>query len=79
MQDYSFRVFRRIFFTPDEAAQVISACEEHLLQSKVITAPFSAAEIQGEVLKQYLIDEDYTAPLKVEIALNVYTILSIRE
>ena len=44
---------------------------------QVITTPFSATQIQGGVLKQYLIDEDYTAPLKVEIALNVYSILLI--
>ena len=72
-----FQGFKRIFFTPDEVAQIISACEERLLQDKVITAPFTATEIQGGILKQYLIDDDYTAPLKVWFIFNIGIISSI--
>ena len=50
---------------PDEVAQIIASCEEQLLKSKVITAPFTAAEIQGGILKEHLIKEDYLAPHKV--------------
>ena len=57
--------FKRILFLQDEAAQVIAACEERLLKTKVIGAPFSVAEIQGGILKQHLIDEDYVALLMV--------------
>ena len=59
--------FKRILFSPDEVTQVIAACEERLLKTKVIGAPFSVAEIQGGILKQHLIDEDYTAPLMVNL------------
>ena len=60
--------FKRILFSPDEVAQVIAACEERLLKTKVIIAPFTVAEIQGGILKQHLIDEDYVAPLMVGLA-----------
>ena len=50
---------------PDEAAQIITAREERLLAEQVITAPFSVADIQGGIWKQYLIEEDYLAPNKV--------------
>ena len=58
-------------------AQIISACEERLIKDKVITAPFTATEIQGGVLKQYLIDDDYTAPLKVWFVFNMYHIICV--
>ena len=53
---------------PDEVAQIIAHCEEHLIKAKIITGPFSATEIQGGILKEYLIDEDYLAPQKVNFA-----------
>ena len=57
--------FKRIFYTPDEVAQIIAHCEEHLIKAKIITSPFSATEIQGGILKEHLTDEDYLAPQKV--------------
>ena len=59
--------FKRILFLPDKAAQVIAACKERLLKTKVIGAPFLVAEIQGGILKQHLINEDYAAPLMVSL------------
>ena len=56
--------FTRVFFTPDEAAQIISCCEEWVLTNKMITDRFTA-DIQGGVLKEHLIPEDYLAPQKV--------------
>ena len=50
---------------PDEVAQIIASCEEWLLESKVITEPFTVAEIQGGILKRHLTEEDYVAPYKV--------------
>ena len=50
---------------PDEVAQIITSCEERLLKNKVIAEPFTVAEIQGGILKKYLIEEDYLAPHKV--------------
>ena len=55
----------RVFFTPDKAAQIISCCEEQLLANKTITDRFSAADIQGGVLKEHLIPEDYLVTQKV--------------
>ena len=60
--------FRHIFYTPDEVAQIIAHCEERLIKAKIITGPFSATEIQGGILKEHLIDEDYLAPQKVNFA-----------
>ena len=60
--------FRRIFYMPDEVAQIIARCEECLIKAKIITGPFSTTEIQGGILKEYLIDEDYLAPQKVNFA-----------
>ena len=57
--------FKCIFYTPDEAAQIIAHCEERLIKAKIITSPFSATEIQGGILKEHLTDEDYLAPHKV--------------
>ena len=57
--------FRQILFMPDEAAEIISHCEERLMQNKTITEPFSAAQIQGGILKEHLIEEDYLTPPKV--------------
>ena len=55
---------------PDEAAQIIAHCEERLLKVKIITEPFSMAEIQGGILKVYLTDEDCLAPHKVNISFS---------
>ena len=52
---------------PDEAAEIITHCEERLIQNKTIAEPFTAAQIQGGILKEYLIEEDYLAPQKVKI------------
>ena len=54
-------------FTPDEAAQIIAQCEERLMKANIISQPFTATEIQGGILKEYLQDEDYLAPYKVTI------------
>ena len=50
---------------PNEAAQIITTCDERLLASHIITAPFSMAEIQGGILKDHLVEDDYLAPNKV--------------
>ena len=55
---------------PDEVAQIIAHCEEWLLKAKIITEPFSVAEIQGGILKEYLTDEDYLTPHKVNISFS---------
>ena len=60
--------FRCIFYMPDEVEQIIAHCKECLIKAKIITGPFSATEIQGGILKEYLIDEDYLAPQKVNFA-----------
>ena len=52
---------------PDKAAQIIAHCEGRLIKAKIITEPFSVAEIQGGILKEHLTDEDYLAPHKVNI------------
>ena len=52
-------------FTPIKVAHVIPACENRLLTSKVIEHPFTIEEIRGGALAQYLIMDDYYAPLKV--------------
>ena len=54
---------------PDEAAQIIAHCEEQLLKAKIME-PFSVAEIQGGILKEYLTNEDYLAPHKVNISFS---------
>ena len=64
--------FRCIFYMPDEAAQIISHCEECQIKAKIITGPFSATEIQGGILKEYLIDEDYLAPQKVNFTNHLH-------
>ena len=65
--------FHQILFTSDEAAEIISHCEERLLQNKTITEPFSAPQVQGGILKEHLIEEDYLAPQKVIVILNFYS------
>ena len=58
---------------PDEVAQIIAHCEECLIKAKIITGPFSATEIQGGILKEYLIDDDCLAPQKVNFADHHYS------
>ena len=60
--------FRHIFNMPDEVAQIIAHCEECLIKAKIITT-----EIQGGILKKYLIDDDYLAPQKVNFADHHYS------
>ena len=55
---------------PDKAAQIIVHCEEQLIKAKIITEPFSVAEIQGDILKEHLTDEDYLVPHKVNISFS---------
>ena len=50
---------------PDEMAQVIAHCEEHLMRDKTITGPLTVTEIQGGILKDHLTEEDYLTPHKV--------------
>ena len=45
----------------------ITQCEERLIQEKVIMEPFTVTQIQGGILKEYLIEEDYLAPQKVKL------------
>ena len=52
---------------PDEVAQIITHCEERLMKAKMITKPFSVTEIQGSILKEHLVEEDYLVPHKVSI------------
>ena len=51
--------FKWILYTPDEAAQIIASCEGRLLKAGTIKEPFTAMEIQGGILKEYLIEDDY--------------------
>ena len=62
---FGIQGFTRVFFTLHEAVQIISCCEEQLLTNKMITDRFSAADIQGGVLKEHLMPEDYLAPQEV--------------
>ena len=68
---FDIQGFTRVFFTPDEAVQIISCCEERLLTNKMITDRFMAADIQGGVLKGHLIPEDYLAPQKVNFDIAI--------
>ena len=52
---------------PDEPAKIIAQCEERLIQKKVITELFTATQIQGGILKEYLIKEDYLVSQKVKL------------
>ena len=57
--------FHHIWYTLDEAAQIIASCEERLLKVNTITKPFTVAEIQEGILKDHLCEDDYLAPHKV--------------
>ena len=60
-----FQGFKWILYMPDEAAQIIASCEGRLLKAGTIKEPFTATEIQGGILKEYLIEDDYIAPYQV--------------
>ena len=64
--------FTQVLFTQDEAAQIISHCEEWLLAAGTIKDCFTAAKIQGKILKDYLILDDYLAPQKVIKQLSLF-------
>ena len=68
---FDIQGFTRVFFTPDEVAQIISCCEDWLLTNRMITDGFMAADIQGGVLKEHLIPEDYLAPQKVNFNIAI--------
>ena len=55
----------RVVFTPNEATQIITKCEEHLIKAGERTDPFSVDEIQGGTLKGKLITSNYAAPMEV--------------
>ena len=60
-----FQGFKWILYMLDKAAQIIASCEGHLLKAGTIKEPFTAMEIQGGILKEYLIEDDYLAPYQV--------------
>ena len=43
---------------PDEVAEIIASCEGQLLKAGTIKEPFTATEIQGGILKEYLTEDD---------------------
>ena len=60
-----FQGFKQILYTPDEAAEIIASCEGQLLKAGTIKEPFTATEIQGGILKEFLTEDDYIAPYQV--------------
>ena len=60
-----FQGFKRILYTLDEAAEIIASCEGQMLKADTIKEPFTAMEIQGGILKEYLTEDDYMAPYQV--------------
>ena len=56
-------------YTSGEVAKIICACEERLIQSKVREGPFTPEEIQQGALREFLIEEDYNAPLLVSFSI----------
>ena len=61
----SFKGFTHYWSTPMEAAEIISHCENCLIQNKSILGPFTATQIQAGALKGLLETEDYEAPFTV--------------
>ena len=45
-------------------AEIIAACEEHLIKSGLRTTAFTPDELRGDILKDILA-EDYLAPQQV--------------
>lgn len=62
-----FQGFKRFYFTPGEAGQVIAECEERIFRETGERKSFTVEEIRGGVLRDYLKDEDYMAPFKVSL------------
>ena len=52
---------------PDEAAEIIAACEERLIKSGVRTTAFTPDELRDGILKGILTEEDYLAPQQVTL------------
>ena len=50
-----------------EVGEVMASCEARLLKQKIIPGPFTAKEIAEGALQDHLTQEDYDAPLKVNI------------
>ena len=50
---------------PNEAAKIITACEECLIKSGARTTAFTQDELRGGILKDVLTEEDYLAPQQV--------------
>ena len=46
---------------------MMASCEARLLKQKIISTPFTAKEIAEGSLQDHLTQEDYDAPLKVNI------------
>ena len=65
-----FQGFTRILYTPDEAAQIIASCEGCLLKAGTIKEPFTVTKIQGGMLKEFLTEDDYMAPYRVNIQIT---------
>ena len=56
-----------IFYMPDEAAEIIAVCEEHLIKSGARTTAFTLDKLRGGILKDILMEEDYLAPQQVTL------------
>ena len=60
-----FQGFKQILYMPDKVAEIIASCEGWLLKAGTIKESFTAMEIQGGILKEYLTEDDYMAPYQV--------------
>ena len=60
-----YQGFKKNFYTLDEAAEVIAACEEQLIQFGEQTMAFTPDELWEGILKEMLHEEDYLAPQQV--------------
>ena len=59
--------FSQVKYTPGKVAEIICTCEERLIRSKIREGPFTPEEIQHGALREFLIEEDYNAPLLVSL------------
>ena len=69
VQSSNLQGFKHFLYTPLEAGEVMASCEARLLKQKIISGPFTAKEIAEGALLDHLTQEDYDAPLKVNIIL----------
>ena len=69
MQFQIVQGFKHFSYMPLEVGVVMASCEARLLKQKIISGPFTAKEIAEGALQDHLIQEDYDAPLKVNIIL----------